>query len=94
MIRVGLALVTALSAGTASRAAEMQMDVSTLTCEQLKNVYSDSADLLIAWTVGYAGAKSGSTQVDLQALGSTIEKVETYCDRNPSATLMQAGEAK
>ena len=79
---------------TASSAqAQVSVDVSKITCEQLILNRVASQDKIVIWLSGYHNAKRGNTIVDTKGLEENSKKLTTYCRNNLKVTVMQAVEA-
>jgi acid stress chaperone HdeB len=72
--------------------AQVTIDVSKITCEQLVLYQVASSDYIAIWLHGYYSAKRDSTLVDTQAFKANANKVRTYCRMNSKETVMQAVE--
>ena len=72
--------------------AQVQVDVSKITCEQfLLFKVADPRDIGI-WLSGYYHGKQGTTVVDMQNLKDTGEKVKDYCRGNLQQPVMKGVE--
>jgi acid stress chaperone HdeB len=85
-------LLFSLSAILISTAhAQVSIDVSKITCGQMRNVANPVAVAL--WLNGYYAGKRSETTIDVIALDRNAEKVSQYCVSNADVTLMKAIEA-
>jgi acid stress chaperone HdeB len=71
--------------------AQVTIDVSRITCEQLRNNVANPVALAL-WLSGYYAGKRNETTIDVLSLDRNAEKVSEYCGYNPSVGLMQAIE--
>jgi acid stress chaperone HdeB len=77
---------------TASAQAQVSVDVSTITCDQVgHNVQPLN---LAAWLSGYYHAKRNNRILDPQALEENTNKVQNYCsdEKNSKVAVMKAVE--
>lgn len=72
--------------------AQVTIDVSKITCEQLVLYQVTNSDNIAIWLHGYYSAKQGTTLVDTQAFKANANKVKGYCRMNSKVTVMQAVE--
>jgi acid stress chaperone HdeB len=73
--------------------AQVQIEVSKITCEQyLLFKVADPRDIAI-WLSGYYHGKKGSTVLETQALKDNADKLSSYCRGHPRDTVMQAVES-
>ena len=78
--------------GASAVQAQVQVDVSKITCEQfLLFKVADPRDIGI-WLSGYLHGRSGTTIVDTQALKEYSEKLNSYCRGHLQQPVMQAVE--
>jgi|SRR5262249_42930925 len=70
--------------------AQVSIDVSKITCSQMRNVTNPVAVAL--WLNGYYAGKRNDTTIDVVALDKNAEKVSQYCVSNADVTLMKAIE--
>ena len=71
--------------------AQVTIDVSKITCDQLRNKVANPVALAL-WLSGYYAGKRNETTIDVLLLDRNAEKVSEYCGYNPSVSLMQAIE--
>jgi acid stress chaperone HdeB len=82
-----------LFVGTVSVAqAQVTLDVSKITCEQLRSYRITRPENIAIWLSGYHHGKRGDTTLDTQRLVADARKLQTYCGRNPQTSVMQAVE--
>ena len=70
--------------------AQVMLDVSKITCDQLlmgKPVPSKYTEL---WVSGYYNGLRHNTIIDPDALSKDAEKVDSYCDQHRDMTVMDA----
>jgi acid stress chaperone HdeB len=72
--------------------AQVTIDASKITCEQLVLYQITNSDYIAIWLHGYYSAKRDTTLVDTQAFKANANKVRTYCRMNSKVTVMQAVE--
>ena len=73
--------------------AQVTVDVSKITCEQLYKYKLATADNIAIWLSGFHHGKRSDTIIDAQALKSNAKKLVRYCFRNPETLVMQAVES-
>src|SRR5437762_2922234 len=87
-ILAGLLLPTlAISAAHA----QVSIDVSKITCDQMRNKMANPIAAAL-WLNGYYAGKRNDTAIDVISLNRNAEKVSEYCASNPETTLMKAIE--
>jgi acid stress chaperone HdeB len=72
--------------------AQIAIDVSKITCEQLVLYQITNSDNIAIWLHGYYSAKHDTTLVDTQAFKANANKIKVYCRMNSKVTVMQAVE--
>jgi acid stress chaperone HdeB len=72
--------------------AQVTLDVSKITCEQLRSYRITRPENIAIWLSGYYHGKRDSTTLDTQALVANARKLQTYCGRNPQTLVIQAVE--
>jgi len=78
-------------AGSAAQA-QVQIEVSKITCEQyLLFKVADPRDIAI-WLSGYYHGKAGTTVFETQAFKDESEKLTSYCRGHLQQPVMQAVE--
>src|SRR5215470_4517256 len=87
---VGSSLMLVLAAAPA--AAQVTVEVTKISCEQLTLYKITNPQNIAIWLSGYYHGKRGSTTLDTQALADQSKKVQDYCIRNPQVPVMQAVE--
>jgi acid stress chaperone HdeB len=75
-----------------SAQAQVTIDVSKITCEQLVQYKITNDDSVAIWLSGYYNGKRGNTIVDPQVFKENAQKIRTYCILNSNVTVMQAVE--
>ena len=72
--------------------AQVQVDVSKITCEQyLLFKVADPRDISI-WLSGYYHGKAGSALIEVQKFKDNSEKLKDYCRAHLQQPVMQAVE--
>jgi acid stress chaperone HdeB len=71
---------------------QVTLDVSKITCEQLRSYRITRPENIAIWLSGYYHGKRDSTTLDTQALVANARKLQTYCGRNPQTLVIQAVE--
>ena len=93
-IRVMLWVAFAFSLESASVVhAQVTLEVSKLTCEQLVGYKITTSEKIAMWLSGYHSGKVGNTSLDAQELSASARKLRTYCARHGKALVMDAVEA-
>jgi acid stress chaperone HdeB len=70
--------------------AQVTLDVSKITCEQVlmgKPMPSKYTEL---WLDGYYNGKRSNTLIDPDAISKNAQKVDSYCEQNRDMTVMDA----
>jgi hypothetical protein len=70
--------------------AQVMVDVSKITCNQLVTYKIENPKYIIAWLGGYYHGTRRDMTVDLQALIADADKVEAYCFTKPEVPLLEA----
>ena len=78
-----LAQVTALQA-------QVTVDVSKITCDQLLMEKPVPAKYVVLWLSGYYNGKRGNTIIEPEAMDKNEEKVDFYCNLHREVTVMDA----
>ena len=84
-------LIVAFLSITAAQA-QVTIDVSKITCEQLVQYKITNDDSVMIWLSGYYNGKRGNTIVDPQVFKENAKKIRTHCILNSNVTVMQAVE--
>lgn len=71
--------------------AQVVLDVSKITCEQMSKAANPLAVEL--WLSGYYAGKRNDPTIDIVAVNQNADKVSEYCKSHPDETLMKAVEA-
>jgi acid stress chaperone HdeB len=71
--------------------AQVSIDVSKITCDQMRNKMANPVAVAL-WLNGYYAGKRNDTTIDVISLDRNAEKVSEYCASNPESTLMNAIE--
>lgn len=69
------------------------VDLATVKCSELASMKQDDADFMFAWLLGYAGGQTGTTTIDLGAMGTIGTEIGEYCAKNPEVGLLSAATA-
>jgi acid stress chaperone HdeB len=88
IVTFGLMLVLTISAH-----AQMTIDLSTLTCEQVYKQKIGTARSVGFLLSGFYHGKRNDTVIDPSALKSNAAKLTTYCVKNPQTLIMEAVES-
>lgn len=89
MKRTFTAAAIAAMAFTPPASAET-IDLGTVKCSELATMNESDATFMFTWLLGYAGGQSGSTLMDLGAMGSMGTQIGEYCAANPDVGLLSA----
>jgi acid stress chaperone HdeB len=73
--------------------AQVTLDVSKITCEQLLQNKVAAPRVLGAWLSGYYSGKRNNTVLEIQAVEKNGGKVMSYCRSHLNMAVMQAVEA-
>jgi hypothetical protein len=71
--------------------AQVAIDVSKITCEQMSKASNPLAVEL--WLSGYYAGKRNDPTIDVVAVNQNADKVAEYCKSHPDEALMKAVEA-
>jgi hypothetical protein len=74
---------------TAPRA-QVTVDVSKITCEQLLMEKPVPAKYVVLWLSGYYNAKRNNTIIEPEAMDQNEQKVDFYCNLHRETTVMDA----
>ena len=88
MIGLTYVFLTALAAQ-----AQVQVDVSKITCEQYLLFKVADPQTIAIWLSGYYHGKSGIAVLDTQRFKDNADKLKSYCYSNLKMPVMQAVEA-
>jgi|SRR5215204_4126220 hypothetical protein len=73
--------------------AQVQVDVSKITCEQyLLSRITDPRNIAI-WLSGYYHGRSGKTMIETEAFKDNSEKLKNYCYSHMNSSVMSAVES-
>jgi acid stress chaperone HdeB len=86
----GLALV--LFMGAPGAQAQVTLDVAKITCGQFVAYKVTNPKYLAVWLSGYDHGRRGDTVIDTQQLIANVDKLESYCLKNPDELMMKAAE--
>jgi acid stress chaperone HdeB len=93
MAAVAIALGSVLALETVPPArAQVTLDVTKITCEQLRSYKITRPENIAIWLSGYHHGKRGDATLDTQGLVASARKLQVYCGRNPQTMVMQAVE--
>lgn len=70
--------------------AQVTVDVSKITCDQLLMEKPVPAKYVVLWLSGYYNGKRGNTIIEPEALDKNEEKVDFYCNLHREVTVMDA----
>lgn len=79
----------------AAAATGKAIDLSILKCEQINTSKPDDAEGLgqiLMWLSGYHKSTGGSTLIDMDEFGKSVDKIGSYCSGNPQVGLYTASE--
>ena len=77
-----------------SAQAQVQIDLSKITCDQLVHQKVGPSRLIAAWFSGFYNGKQDNLIVDIQKFQANLNKVEHFCEngKNSSVTVLKAVE--
>jgi acid stress chaperone HdeB len=87
-----LSLIFTVCLTTGSQA-QVTIDMSKITCEQLRLYAITDPNNIALWLSGYYNGKRDNTIISVQALKENLERVKDYCITHRTLTVMQAVEA-
>jgi acid stress chaperone HdeB len=67
------------------------IDVANCTCTDVLN--EKDTKVIVAgaiWVDGYLSGQTGETRIDLNDLESLADRVKAYCEKNPTAPILDA----
>jgi hypothetical protein len=76
-----------------SEAVKITIDMGKITCSDAMHMRPGRIAFIASWISGWRHAKDNNTILDLGALDAGIEKVASYCEKNPGVTLLEATES-
>jgi acid stress chaperone HdeB len=86
-----LGIAFGLTAGSVQ--AQVTLDIAKITCGQFVTYKVTNPKYLAVWLSGYHHGRRGDTVIDTQQLVANVDKLESYCLKNPDALMMQAAES-
>lgn len=91
-MKARLLLISALFASVQVQAlrAQVTVDVSKITCDQLLMEKPVPAKYVVLWLSGYYNGKRSNTIIQPDALDKNEEKVDFYCNLHREMTVMDA----
>jgi acid stress chaperone HdeB len=90
IVKARLLLTTALFAFALPAQAQVTVDVSKITCEQLLMEKPVPAKYVVLWLSGYYNAKRNNTIIEPEAMDQNEQKVDFYCNYHREMTVMDA----
>ena len=75
---------------TTAPQAQVTVDVSKITCEQLLTQKPVPAKYVVLWLSGYYNGKRNNTIIEPEALDENENKVDFYCNFHRGMTVMDA----
>jgi acid stress chaperone HdeB len=72
--------------------AQVTLDVSKITCDQVLMGKPWPAKYTELWLSGYYHGKRNNTIIDPEAQSKIVEKIDSYCDEHRDITVMDAVE--
>ena len=76
--------------GLAGQAMAKEVDMSKLTCKEVRAMKAGKVAAIAMWMNGYVHGKEGNTMVDGDKAEANAAKVGAYCKKNETATLADA----
>ena len=70
--------------------AQVTMDVSKITCDQLLMEKPVPAKYVVLWLSGYYNGKRSNTIIEPEAIDQNEQKVDFYCNVHREVTVMDA----
>jgi acid stress chaperone HdeB len=70
--------------------AQVTVDVSKITCDQLLMEKPVPAKYVVLWLSGYYNGKRNNTIIEPEAMDKNEEKVDFYCNLHRETTVMDA----
>jgi hypothetical protein len=70
--------------------AQVTVDVSKITCDQLLMEKPVPAKYVVLWLSGYYNAKRNNTIIEPEAMDQNEQKVDFYCNLHREMTVMDA----
>jgi acid stress chaperone HdeB len=78
--------------GTPAAQAQVLLDVSKITCEQLITWSVTDPRNIAMWIGGFYNGRRNNTVIDTQSFKDNVDKVTDYCRGHRAVTVMQAVE--
>ena len=94
MMKSKINILSLILVGLINPAAQAQVtiDVSKITCQQLRSYAITDPNNIALWLSGYYNGRRGNTIVTVQSFKENVQKVMDYCITNRTVTVMQAVE--
>jgi acid stress chaperone HdeB len=77
----------------AGQAMAAEVDMSTLTCKEVRGMSRAKVAGIAMWMNGYVHGKAGDAKLDGQKAEANAEMIAAYCKKNPTVTLSSAIDA-
>jgi hypothetical protein len=81
-----------LGAQSALAAADDQLDVSELTCEQFAGYDNDNKGLIMMWFEGYYTEENEDAVIDFGNMAGHLAKLLIACQADPSAKVLDLAD--
>lgn len=79
-------------ASASGAGAQINIDVSRITCLQFLHDTITVPDNIAYWLGGYYDGRLGNTEFDVNVLKHNVAKLEDYCESHKDVTVMTAVE--
>jgi acid stress chaperone HdeB len=74
-----------LAASVSFPAAAETIDIGQATCKEVIELKEDDLTVIMMWTHGYFGGKSGDTKIDFDEFAKAGEVIGEACAKDPDA---------
>jgi hypothetical protein len=83
--------VAALFVGQAHAQTANVVDLSVVTCKQLFEMKPEQISLVLAWMQANYAGENDPPRIDLDRMSADKAKLAEYCAKNPSESVIEAG---
>jgi acid stress chaperone HdeB len=86
------AALVAVSLVAAAPAHAQKLDLSTVTCKQFFESSKENIGLVLMWLTGFYADEDAPPVIDFDKMKTDVEKLATYCAKNPDTGLITAAD--
>jgi hypothetical protein len=84
-----IAVVGGLATSMGTVAQSKDLNMATITCDELAGMSEATIGAIAAWISGYFNAKANNTIIDLDTMLYNASVVDEACQKNPTVPVMQ-----